>query len=401
MQRTEWAERFLEKFAAAPLTWENVFRAPAYADGTDKEVVDLLLVLRNKGIFVSMKCQQYPLSRCGERLESWVRKHAQAALKQVGGGIRTSRTKDFWCIHKRRGRVDFKANHIMPVRALVVVETFTPVELDKSIPLEIKGVPISYLSVNDFLNLILQLRTINDLLRYLDVRSSLPHSLQRTIGSEMGLFRYFLLRGGFLTSSDTAEGIEAQVKAQEDQIEELLKQKKVADSEAEIVERLSNDLSKRLENYADGLDEDTIRRFDSASSRSNYLLIQEELCDLVLDERRKIGLCLSAAIEKVRTEDTGMLYQLAYLDSKPDFLYILSSTVKVARSDILNRGQDLLLAGLSCYGKRRGMFVNYTQERDGFEVVFVPSFSDTEELRKHGKKIFSSLRIVDLPVGRI
>ena len=60
VKRTDQAEKFLERLASVPLTWENVFRSPAYTVKSDKEVVDLLLVLRNRGIFVSMKCQQDP-----------------------------------------------------------------------------------------------------------------------------------------------------------------------------------------------------------------------------------------------------------------------------------------------------------------------------------------------------
>ena len=41
-------------------------------------------------------------------------------------------------------------------------------------PLEIDSVPISYLSVNDFLNVLVEVRTINDLILYLESRNYLP-----------------------------------------------------------------------------------------------------------------------------------------------------------------------------------------------------------------------------------
>lgn len=400
MQRTDWAERFLEVFASVPLTWENVFRSPEYADKTNKEVVDLLLVLRNRAIFISMKCQQDPLSRSGEKLEKWVQKNAQAALKQVQGGIRTSQVKDFCCIHQRRQRVSFKASQIIPVRALVIVETLEPVALDNAIPLEVNGIPVSYLSVNDFLNLIFELRTINDLLQYLEERGSLNEKLQRMVGHERSCFEYYLLHHGSFTRSVALQEIRAQLSSRGHDIEEIMKQKKEVDSQAEIVERVSNDLSRRLENYADGLDEATIRRYDSISERSNYLLMQDELCDLVLDERRKIGAGLSTAIEKVRAEDADMLYQAAYLDSKPDFLYILSSSKGIPRGDILSRGQSLLLSGLSYYVKKRGLFLNYTQDRDAFELVLVRDFQDSARFKELGRQLFSELKITDLPVER-
>ena len=77
-----------------------------------------------------------------------------------------------------------------------------------------------------------------------------------------------------------------------------------------------------------GLDEELTRLFDPASKRSNYLMIQDELCDLVLDERRKLGASLSGVVEQVKEDDSNasMVHQVAHLDSKPDFLYIFSSS---------------------------------------------------------------------------
>ncbi len=142
MQRTDQAERFLERLASVPLTWENVFRSPQYTVKSDKEVVDLLLALRNRGIFVSMKCQQDPEKRTGDKLVWWVQKSAEAALRQVRGGIKTSKTREFWCNHPRRGQVSFKPNQIEPVRAVVVVETQEEVALSQDMPLEIDSVPV-------------------------------------------------------------------------------------------------------------------------------------------------------------------------------------------------------------------------------------------------------------------
>jgi len=105
IQRTDLAEIFLENFSSFPLTWENVFRGTEYLDKTKKEVVDLLLVLRNEGIFISLKCQKDPCKRRDVKLAKWTIKNAKAALKQLKGGIRTSQNKGYWCEHPRRGRV--------------------------------------------------------------------------------------------------------------------------------------------------------------------------------------------------------------------------------------------------------------------------------------------------------
>ena len=137
MQRTDYAERFLEQMASVPLTWENVFRSPQYTGSLDREVVDLLLLLRNRGILVSLKCQQEPEKRAGAALARWVRKSVRSASKQLSGAIKTCRTRDFWCTHERRGRVTFGAGEIEPAEAIVLVETMERVSLDQDVRLEI------------------------------------------------------------------------------------------------------------------------------------------------------------------------------------------------------------------------------------------------------------------------
>ena len=103
MQRTDFAEMFLDHFSSFPLTWENVFRGTEYLNKTNKEVVDLLLVLRNEGIFISLKCQKDPAKRSDVELAKWANKNAKVAIKQLKGGIKTSRNRGYWCEHPRRG----------------------------------------------------------------------------------------------------------------------------------------------------------------------------------------------------------------------------------------------------------------------------------------------------------
>ncbi len=386
-----------------PLTWENVFRSPEYTDKTDKEVVDLLLVLRNRGIFVSMKCQQDPETRSGEKLSRRVQKSAEAALRQAGGGIRTSKTREFWCRHPRRGKVSFRPNQIEPVRALIIVETFDEVALSKSTPLEIESVPVSYLSVDDFSTILFELRTINDLIRYLDMRCSICPELQRTVGIEKTVLEFYVLYGGSPRKVDTLQDMLEEIDERKAEIEDLIRRKKRADIPVKLIEQVSDALSERPENYAEGLDEELVRLFDPVSDRSNYLLMQDELCDLVLDERRKLGARLSWVIEKVREDDRekSMTCQTSYLDSKPDFLYVFSSSKGIPRNEVIRECLALRSAGLSYYRKKRGMQMHYAQERLGYEISLDPSFKETPESIRMGREFFSKLRMFDIPVEKV
>ena len=403
MQRTDQAERFLEKLASVPLTWENVFRSPQYTVKSDKEVVDLLLVLRNRGIFVSMKCQQNPQKRTGKKLIRWVQKSVAAALRQVGGGIKTSKTRDFWCKHQRRGKVSFKPNQIEPVRAVVIVETLEVVALSQDTPLEIDSVPVSYLSVNDFLNIIIELRTINDLIWYLDARCSICPELQRTVGIDKAVFMFYLLYRGMPPKVDGIQDILQEVHVRVDEVKKLLIRKKKKDLKATPIERVSNDLSKRPEDYKEGLDEQIIDQFDSASKRRNYLLIQDELCNLVLDERRQLGGLLSHVTQKTREHhSTNLIFPLvARLDSKPDFLYVLSSSKGLSRNEVFKWCSDLLQGGLAYYEKTRGLAINYVQGRDSYEVVLIHSFKATPKSKLDGNKYFAKQKVLTTPIEKV
>ena len=80
-----------------------------------------------------------------------------------------------------------------------MVETWHPVDLSSiaaDLPLEYLGVPITYMSINDFINLVVQLRTVPELQEYLNARRTLPAACLHTIGNERPLFELYLMNGG-------------------------------------------------------------------------------------------------------------------------------------------------------------------------------------------------------------
>jgi hypothetical protein len=195
LQRTEWAERHVEDFLSLPLVREFVFRSPQSLDKViQKEVVDFLVAHGNTAILVSQKCQEDPSSRIGARAASWARKAAKGAASQLCGALRRADGQPIWCEHSRRGRVEFPNGLPKIDHAIALVEMLERVDLEpdaKHLPLEFQGTPITYLSLNDFLNLAVNLRTSSELLEYLDVRRSLPSSDLRVIGDERPLFECY------------------------------------------------------------------------------------------------------------------------------------------------------------------------------------------------------------------
>ena len=403
MQRTDFAEIFLEHFSSFPLTWENVFRGTEYLDKTKKEVVDLLLVLRNEGIFISLKCQKDPDKRSGVELAKWTNKNAKVAFKQLKGGIRTSRNRGYWCEHPRRGKVNFKPNEITVTHGIVLVETFEIVRLYDDCALEIDGIPVSYFSVNDFLNIMKELRTIKDIQRYLDSRKSLPEEILTTLGSEKTIYEFYILNNGIFPKSISLSQIGKEIEINKKQINKLIRQKSLMDQNSFIIENVSDALSKRLEGYEKGLDKKISMGYDSLLNRENYLLMQNELCDLVLDERRKIGNAFFAIMEKVKAEDNkeSMIFKAIWSDSKPYFQYVLAASKGVGRKELIKRSEVLIRAALAEYNKARGMIITYNQDIDNFEVVLVNKYERNESEVEIGKQLFGQLKMTHLPIERV
>jgi hypothetical protein len=104
--RTRWAEEQSEELLAIPFISEFVFRSPQVWDKTQKEVADLLIFHKGKGLLVSQKAQEDPDSRDERKNELWVLKYAKAVVSQLVGALRSDH-KNIWCDHPRRGRVDF------------------------------------------------------------------------------------------------------------------------------------------------------------------------------------------------------------------------------------------------------------------------------------------------------
>lgn len=91
---------------------------------------------------------------------------------------------EIWCEHPRRGRVTFPEGLPTITHAIATIEVFEQVLLEDELLLDYQGTGISYLSINDFLNMCNELRTVPEVIRYLDARRALPKSVLLTIGSE-------------------------------------------------------------------------------------------------------------------------------------------------------------------------------------------------------------------------
>lgn len=158
-ERGVWAEHYVRDFLSLPFVSEFVFHSVQTKDSTQKEVADFLLSYPDRAALISQKTQQNPHARDADKTASWAAKEAKKAASQLCGALRTARGKLVWCEHPRRGRVDLPEGLPAIHQGIVLIEVFHRVDLNAQsdeLPLEYQGTPISYLSLNDFLNIAIE-----------------------------------------------------------------------------------------------------------------------------------------------------------------------------------------------------------------------------------------------------
>ncbi len=199
----------------------------------------------------------------------------------------------------------------------MLVEAFEPVALcqDDEFPLEFRGIPISYFSLNDFLNLTVQLRTAPEIAEYFDTRRALPAGDLRVVGEERSLFAFNLLNGGSFVGCLGIPDVKIAVAAQAERFEAILSRKLDSDRYSELMEHVANELATRLSDYAVGLTPRLLDGFDPPERRRKYIEMQRVLADLRLRERAELGRAFASTVERLRNESQGFIYRAMRLDT--------------------------------------------------------------------------------------
>lgn len=402
--RTRWAEEQVGVLLSIPFISEFVFRSPQNLEGprnSQREVADLLIEHVGKGLLLSQKAQEDPESRDDRRNELWVLKSAKGAVAQLIGALRSPATP-FWCDHPRRGRVDFPSGLPTIVHGVVVAETFHPVDLlaaASDLPLEYATVPITYLSINDFLNLAMQLRTVPELYAYLKARRALPESALRRFGEEQALLEYFLLKGTFEACRGHEHAADVLIERAEERHDVLNRMVDYRAGSA-YLEYVTNALAIRSATCLDGLSPQWTASFDPTESRSNYLRMQAVLSDLSLRERAELGKNFEYVIAALADQAEGYVHSAVRLDSKPEWVFLFASSKRVAREEIFRRMETSMRGAMAFYGKQCGMVV-VDRDGEGYEVAvtrpdlaYVPTAAEMQ----YGEQAFGHLRSTSVVV---
>ena len=401
-QRTQWAERHVEEFLGLPLVREFVLRSPQTIDGTQKEVADHLILHRPGGVLISQKCQEDPASRNETKTELWARKNAKGAARQLVGALHAG-SRPIWCEHPRRGRVELPAGLPPITHGLVLTEVFQPVDLNPDaadLPLSCEAVSITYLSVNDFLNLAVELRTVPELIAYLDARRGLPIPDQRRIGSERPLFEFYLLEGGSLQGCAGISDAAVAVAAQEYRLSEALARKKDSDFYSGLFEHVADALATRAPDYAANLPPEWSALFDQSPQRTNYLQLQEIIAGLRLRERAMLGKAFDETSKAVAGKAEGFVYRAMHFDAREE-VFVVGASRNIERAELYRRMEALMRAAMTAYGKTR-CFIVVDRDSSGYEVgLSRPGFQSTVTDYELAEHFFGRLKMTSGPVSLV
>jgi hypothetical protein len=400
--RTDWAELQIEDLLSVPLVSEFVFRSPKHNDPDEKEVIDHLIVHRQQSILLSQKAQDDPEKRSVTRNELWVLKNIQNALKPIRGVIRNPNDRPKWCEHPRLGRVEF--DPLPPIiHGIALAETRHPVDLQPAaveLPLEYLGVPITYLSINDFLNLVVQLRTVPEVLEYLNARRTLPVGALHTIGDEKPLFELYLMNGGNLDGCTGHADAKHTVETHADLVEEALARNAEYRYYSGLMEYVADCLATRDPDYEQGLSEEVLALYDPDGKRKNYIILQEILTDLRLRERAELGRALHTVSDRVSGQPQGIAFQTAHFDGR-DWVFLFVACKKCDKSTLFRIVRGLTGGALAQYRKSNCLVI---VDRDGehYDLALSrPDYQPTAEDVTIGEKHFGKLRMSTVDISRL
>jgi hypothetical protein len=403
LARTEWAEHQTQELLSIPFISEFVFRDVRTMDGkTPHQTGDFLILHRGSGILVEQKCQDDPTARSTEKTALWARKNAKAGWRQLRRALTRPKDRVVWCDHHRRGRVEFPNGLPVIRHGIVIVEVFQTVDLQPDAqeqPLELRNVPITYLSVNDFLNLAVSLRTVPELTEYLTARRSLPDNDLRVVGDEKTLFHFYLLNGGSFAGCLGRAEARIAIASQQHRLQQLLERKAESDHYSLLIEYVADSFARNHPKFEVGpFPRTPDDRVDAAQQVADSLELQAELTDLRLRERAELGRAFDSVIQKLLNKKDGFVFRAVWLDPKPDWVYVFASSRNVTPSELESRIFMLGRGAIAYYEKRRCLLV---LDRDGRSIVtslfragFTPPLAEFDV----GQRLFGHLRVTTTPL---
>lgn len=291
--RGEIVERFVAGLSSMFFLNDFVFRKPSYlTNGRQREVTDLMLVLGQECIFVSIKGTDGE-EKTDERFRLWANKKAKQATKNARVACQRANRVNVSGVNLWGEMKEFPAGSLTPVCGVGIVECSQ--KMFQTIPLsgiekngDATGHPAHALSINDFLNLAMLLGSIWDVFNYFKQRATVSHLLPG-LNMERSLLCYYTLRSHQDFSGYRREDVEELEELHQLFVLDKLPEFEERDCLAGHVNAVVHELHTRNRDFEEYVPPEFRSLVEPAASRRAYLGMAARLNGLPMSNKAWIG----------------------------------------------------------------------------------------------------------------
>jgi hypothetical protein len=373
-QRGDFVEQFIADLSSLFFLNDFVFRKPSYITGRQKrEVTDLLLVLNQECILVSIKGTDGE-EKTHERFHLWVQKKAGQASKNVRVACQRTARLEISGVNLWGEEKTFPAGLLTPVCGIALVECSQNIFGD--IPLNAlkedagpDSYPVHRLSINDFLNIAMLLGSIWDVFNYFKRRNAVAHLLPG-LNMERPLLCYYTLKSredfsGF-KPEDASKLAEMHQLFMLDKLPEYGERARLAG----YVNAVIHQLHERHRDFDQYVPAEFRHMIEPAERRQAYLGMAARLNSLPMSNKAWLGRRIESCISAVR--QTGECRCFLYKQLLGEVVFVFAVFTGWSRTDKLRALSKFLPAAQHDTKMIEALGVAYEAEDEnmGFDLLW-------------------------------
>jgi hypothetical protein len=378
-------------FSSAFFMKDFVFLNPkSLSGGRSKELADVLLVAGEECIVISVKGTDGKV-KSDQRLKSWLRKNVRRGSKAAKTGIQRFAKLPFSAENLWGERKEFAANSLRPQCGIVLLECSQ--ELFKVVEFEViqpkAKVPLHFLSLNDFLNLVMWLGSIWDVFHYFSKRAAIIHTFN-AINQERPVLAYYTLRSHEDLSGVLLEDKEKLCEMHQLHLLDNLANYGERDRLAGYVNAVVHELHSRHPSMETFVPPELMPHVEPTESRSAYLKMAAMLNALPSSNKVWIGRRIESLLKTLRRSGKGGCFAFKRLYGEPIFVFACFS--QFSRTKRIRTLHRLLPAGLYRYQANEGLGIVFDADGgfdSGFDIEWIRGLkSFDQDVRRLGEMCF-------------
>jgi hypothetical protein len=326
MEKGIKAEYDLADIVAEPLLMDFVQLKPFCKEGKKyRELCDLLIENNFLVVPVELKMQDKEKAKPSRNEKKWAQKKLQEASNQINGAIQNLKVSEVITMHPYRGVLKYEPNKLKPQFGLVIVDyNLEPFEIDGELPRRSKsGVPIHYLSHNDFIIICQKLMTLPDLLDYFEKRSKIPAWAAPKFNDERNFYAYYLVNPYKISYSIQKEDYKDYWKKLETEFLENYNEKVREDEKVEVFNHILHILC-TVEPIKIGSEPPYVKTITKLND-PDRLAVTKILNSLSRLHRREIISKIFEKLEKAETKPSGFSYFAYRTEDEGTYFLFVSS----------------------------------------------------------------------------